>query len=48
VPTGAEAEQARLRALAGYVSQREPLRPGLGPVVPPLLLEHHHAQLVVG
>ena len=48
VPTGAEAEQARLRALAAYVSQREPLRPGLGPVVPPLLLEHHHAQLVVG
>jgi LmbE family N-acetylglucosaminyl deacetylase len=48
VPTGAEAEQARLRALAAYVSQREPLQPGLGPVVPPLLLEHHHAQLVVG
>jgi LmbE family N-acetylglucosaminyl deacetylase len=48
VPTGAEAERARLRALAAYVSQCEPLRPCLGAVVPPLLLEHHHAQLVLG
>jgi hypothetical protein len=48
VVTGAEAERAREGALAAYVSQREPLRPGLGPVVPPLLLAHHHAQLVLG
>lgn len=48
VPTGAEAERSREAALAAYVSQREPLRHGLGPVVPPLLLEHHHAQLVLG
>ena len=48
VDTDPLAHQQRDRALAAYVSQREPVRPGLGPVVPPLLLEHHHAQLVVG
>lgn len=48
VVTGADAERAREGALAAYVSQREPFRPGLGPVVPPLLLDHHHAQLVLG
>jgi LmbE family N-acetylglucosaminyl deacetylase len=48
VPTGPQAEQAREAALAAYVSQREPLRPDLGPVVPSLLLDHHHAQLVLG
>ena len=48
VVTGTEAETARDLALAAYVSQREPLRPDLGPVVPPLLLAHHGAQLVLG
>jgi LmbE family N-acetylglucosaminyl deacetylase len=47
VVTGAPADAARDGALAAYVSQREPLRPGVGPVVPPELLAHHHAQLVL-
>jgi LmbE family N-acetylglucosaminyl deacetylase len=48
VVTGPDAEAARDRALAAYPSQLEPFRPGLGPVVPPLLLAHHHTQLVLG
>jgi LmbE family N-acetylglucosaminyl deacetylase len=47
VRTGPAADSRRRVALAAYRSQREPLAPGLGPVVPPLLLEHHHAQLLV-
>jgi LmbE family N-acetylglucosaminyl deacetylase len=47
VDTDRVAEGQRDGALAAYVSQQEPVRPGTGPVVPPLLLEHHHAQLVV-
>ena len=48
VVTGSEAEAARGRALAAYPSQLLPIRAGLGPVVPPLLLDHHHTQLVLG
>jgi LmbE family N-acetylglucosaminyl deacetylase len=48
VVTGPDAEAARDRALAAYPSQLEPMSPGLGPVVPPLLLAHHHTQLVLG
>lgn len=47
VDTDPLAQAQRDGALAAYVSQQEPARPGMGPVVPPLLLEHHHAQLVV-
>jgi LmbE family N-acetylglucosaminyl deacetylase len=47
VDTDQLAQAQRDGALAAYVSQQEPARPGMGPVVPPLLLEHHHAQLVV-
>lgn len=48
VETDPEANRARSRALTAYASQRAPLRPGMGPVVPQLLLEHHHTQLVAG
>jgi LmbE family N-acetylglucosaminyl deacetylase len=48
VVTGPDAEAARERALAAYTSQLEPIRAGLGPVVPSLLLAHHHVQLVLG
>lgn len=48
VVTGPDAEVARERALAAYPSQLLPIRPGLGPVVPPLLLAHHHTQVVLG
>ncbi|WP_152186947.1 PIG-L deacetylase family protein, partial [Segeticoccus rhizosphaerae] len=40
-------ETARLTALAHYASQRLPLLPGLTPVVPEEMLQHHRCQLVL-
>lgn len=40
-------EEAHRRACAEFVSQLEPLRPGLGAVLPPAMLAHHHEQLLV-
>lgn len=43
----AEADEARARALACYVSQYEPLHPGVGPVVPDDVEHHHREQLLL-
>ena len=40
-------EEAHLRARSAFVSQLEPLAPGLGAVVPPGMLAHHHEQLLI-
>lgn len=41
------ADSAHTAACAEFVSQLQPLSPGLGAVVPPEMLEHHHDQLVL-
>lgn len=40
-------DAAHSRACAAFVSQLRPLAPGLGPVVPEVMLAHHHEQLLV-
>lgn len=47
VSTDALAERSREVALACYVSQQQPLRLDLAPVVPLAMLEHHERQLVL-
>jgi LmbE family N-acetylglucosaminyl deacetylase len=47
VRTDADAESARTRALACYVSQLAPLADDLEPVVPKRMLEHHREQRLV-
>ena len=40
-------EEAHRRACGAFATQLQPLAPGLGPVVPPSMLSHHHQQLLV-
>lgn len=47
VEANAVATLARRRALAQYLSQLQPWQPGWAPLVPPDLVQHHLAQLVV-
>ncbi len=47
VPAEDADDRTRRRALGCFASQLRPLAPGLGPVVPPSLLDHHAEQLVV-
>jgi LmbE family N-acetylglucosaminyl deacetylase len=45
--TDRDDDEAHRRACAAFVSQLEPLAPGLSPVVPSGMLAHHHQQLLV-
>lgn len=47
INTDAAADSCREQALAQYISQQQPLRPGLSPVVPPAMLKHHDRQLIL-
>lgn len=47
VTVNAEDERAWSDAVEAFVSQLEPLRPGLGPVLPSAMLEHQRDQLVL-
>lgn len=47
VSVNADDEQAWSDAVEAFVSQLEPLAPGLGPVVPAAMLEHQREQLVL-
>lgn len=40
-------EQAHRLARSAFVSQLEPLAPGIGPVVPAAMLAHHYEQLLI-